>query len=42
MATLVLLVVNFFIERSARNPVIKLSYLQNRQFVLAGTIAMAT
>ena len=42
MATLVLLVVNFFIERSARNPVIKLSYLQNRQFVLAATIAMAT
>jgi len=41
-ATVVLLVLNFFIERSAANPVIKLSYLRNRQFVLAGTIAVAT
>ncbi len=42
MASLTLLVINFFIERSAGNPVIKLTYLQNRQFVLAGTIAVAT
>jgi len=42
MASLTLLVINFFIERSAENPVIKLTYLQNRQFVLAGTIAVAT
>ena len=42
LATIALLVLNFFIERRAENPVIKLSYLKNRQFVLAGTIAMAT
>jgi MFS family permease len=42
MASVALLVVNFFIERRADNPVIKLSYLKNRQFVLAGTIAVAT
>jgi len=42
MASLTLLVINFFIERSAENPVIKLAYLENRQFVLAGTIAVAT
>jgi len=41
-ASVVLLVLNFFIERSAANPVIKLSYLRNRQFVLAGTIAVVT
>ncbi len=41
-ASFVFLVLNFFIERSADNPVIKLSYLKNRQFVLAGTIAIAT
>ena len=41
-ASVVLLVVNFFIEKNADKPVIKLSYLQNRQFVLAGTIAVAT
>ena len=41
-ASVVLLVINFFIERSAANPVIKLSYLRNRQFVLAGTIAVVT
>ena len=42
VASILLLLLNFFIERSADNPVIKLSYLKNRQFVLAGTIAIAT
>ena len=42
MTSLTLLVLIFFIERSAENPVIKLTYLKNRQFILAGTIAVAT
>ncbi|MEE4115397.1 MAG: MFS transporter [Marinilabiliaceae bacterium] len=40
--TMMLLVLNFIIEKNADNPIIKLVYLRNRQFVIAGIIAMAT
>lgn len=42
LASFILLGINFFIEKNADNPIIKLTYLKNRQFVLAGTIAVAT
>jgi predicted MFS family arabinose efflux permease len=42
LASAIFLAINIFIERRAVNPVIKLNYLQNRQFVLAGIIAVAT
>jgi predicted MFS family arabinose efflux permease len=38
----VLLIMNFIIEKNAANPIIKLAYLRNRQFVIAGLIAMVT
>lgn len=42
LAALVLLVLNLVIEKNADNPIIKLDYLRNRQFVIAGIIAVAT
>jgi MFS family permease len=39
---MVLLMMNFIIEKNAANPIIKLVYLRNRQFIVAGVIAMAT
>jgi len=42
LASILLLGVNFYIEKTADNPIIKLTYLKNRQFILAGTIAVAT
>lgn len=42
LASIVLLALNFFIEKNADNPIIKLTYLKNRQFIVAGTIAVAT
>ncbi len=40
--SIVLVVMSFIIEKNASNPIIKLVYLRNRQFVIAGTIAVAT
>jgi MFS family permease len=42
LTSIILLGLNFFIEKNADNPIIKLSYLKNRQFILAGIIAVAT
>jgi len=39
---LILAVLNFTIEKRASNPIIKLNYLRNLQFVLAGIIAVST
>jgi MFS family permease len=41
-ASFVFLLLNLYIEKRAEQPVIKLVYLGNRQFVLAGVIAVAT
>jgi MFS family permease len=41
-AALLFLLLNLYIEKRAEQPVIKLVYLGNRQFVLAGFIAVAT
>lgn len=40
--SIILLFSNFVIEKNADNPIIKLDYLHNRQFVIAGIIAVAT
>ncbi|MGW8316715.1 MAG: MFS transporter [Bacteroidales bacterium] len=40
--SLILLGTNFVIERRAESPIIKLDYLRNRQFVIAGIIAVST
>ena len=42
LLSIILLIMNFIIEKNAENPVIKLVYLRNRQFVIAGIIAIAT
>lgn len=42
IVALVFLILTFFIERSAENPVLKIIYLKNRQIIVAGTIAVAT
>ncbi|MBE0674506.1 MAG: MFS transporter [Bacteroidales bacterium] len=42
IAAIVLLVLIFRIERISPNPIIKLTYLRNRQFVISGIIAVAT
>ena len=42
LSAVVFLILNFRIEKTAANPIIKLEYLKNRQFVIAGTIAVAT
>lgn len=42
LASVMLLGVNFYVEKYAANPILKLGYLRNRQFVLAGIIAVAT
>jgi MFS family permease len=40
--SVILVIMNFMIEKKAANPIIKLVYLRNRQFVIAGLIAVAT
>ncbi len=42
LGALVLLAVMFLAEKQAENPIIKMGYLRNRQFVIAGVIAVAT
>ncbi|MFC2090929.1 MFS transporter [Bacteroidota bacterium] len=42
IVAILLLPMNFLIEKNAENPIIKLEYLRNRQFVIAGIIAFAT
>jgi len=41
-AALLLLIATFQIEKKAENPIIKLTYFDNRQILIAGTIAIAT
>ena len=40
--SVILIIMNFMIEKKAANPIIKLVYLGNRQFVIAGVIAVVT
>lgn len=42
LASIILLISTFLIEKNAENPIIKLSYFKNRQIVIAGVIATAT
>lgn len=42
LASAVLLVLIFLVEKKAENPILQLEYLRNRQFVIAGVIAIAT
>jgi MFS family permease len=42
LAALLLFITTILIERSAQNPIIKLTYFENRQIVIAGIIAIAT
>jgi len=39
---IIFLGINIIIEKKADNPIIKLEYLRNRQFIIAGAIAIAT
>lgn len=40
--SLIFLAVNLMVEKKAASPIIRLDYLHNRQFVIAGIIAVAT
>lgn len=42
IGALLLLITTFLIEKNAENPIIKLSYLRNRQILIVATIAIAT
>lgn len=42
LLTFILLALTFLIEKRAEHPIIKLNYLRNRQFIIAGSIAIAT
>jgi MFS family permease len=42
IAALLLFIATFQIEKKAENPIIKLTYFNNRQILIAGTIAIAT
>lgn len=42
LASIILLISTFLIEKNAENPIIKLSYFRNKQITIAGIIAVAT